>query len=214
MYNYDYSNLDRYASSASTFMGMAIGFAIFVIILAIAIAVLMIIAYWKMFKKAGKNGWEAIIPYYNSWTLNDISGAHWIWWIVLIVSTAGVSSGLNIKLDSGITLTGVGAVASMCRVGVILSSLVIAINVAKKFGKTTAFGVLCAIFPFIGYPIIAFGSSKYDKDAKVAPHGIFDRAWNKEHAKEVKKNINACPKCNEKVTKTMNNCPNCGTKLK
>ena len=212
MYNYDYGNLDRYASSANTFLGMAVGLAVFVIILAIAIAVLMIIAYWKLFKKAGKNGWEAIIPYYNSWTLNEISGAHWIWWIVLTIASAGAGQGISIKLGDVIT-TG-GAITSMCSVAVILATLVVSINVAKKFGKTTGFGVLCALLPFIGYPILAFGSAKYDKDAKVAPHGIFDRAWNKEHEKEVKKNINECPKCNEKVTKTMNNCPNCGTKLK
>ena len=200
MYNYDYSSLDRYASSANTFMGMAVGLAVFVGILAIAVAVLMIIAFWKLFKKAGKNGWESIIPYYNTWTLTDISAAHWIWWIVLTVAAVG--------------FTKAGTLGSMCTVAVILADLVIAINVAKKFGKTTGFGVLCALLPFIGYPILAFGSAKYDKDEKVAPHGIFDRQWNQEHAQEVKKNTSECPKCNEKVSKNMNNCPNCGNKLK
>ena len=32
-----------------------------------AISIVSIICNWKLFKKAGKNGWEAIIPFYNSY---------------------------------------------------------------------------------------------------------------------------------------------------
>ena len=44
---------------------------------------------------------------------------------------------------------------------------------AKKFGKSTGFAVLMAFLPVIGLPILAFGSAKYDKDAKVDANGIF-----------------------------------------
>ena len=218
MYNYNYGDYSNYASSANTFLGMAVGLAIFVIIVAIAVAVLLIIAYWKVFKKAGKKGWEAIIPYYNSWTLNEISGAHWIWWIVLTLAGAGIGQGINITLDGidgGSVLSLGSPIASICRAAIVIATLVVSINVAKKFGKSTVFGVfLLGLLPFIGYPILAFGSAKYDDKLETAPHGIFDREWNKAHAKEVKKASNNCPSCNEKITAKMNNCPNCGTKLK
>ena len=46
-------------------------------------------------------------------------------------------------------------------------------NLAKKFGKTNGFAVLLSLLPVIGYPILAFGSAKYEKDAKVDKNGIF-----------------------------------------
>ena len=211
MNNYNFSSYGNYGNSVESWLGVAAGFALFFIVIAIALAVLLIVAYWKLFKKAGKNGWEAIIPYYNSWTLNEISGAHWIWWIVLIIAGAGFGNGISGNISNIIKTS---AIASMCGAATILANLVISINIAKKFGKGTGFGVLCALLPIVGYPILAFGSAKYDEKIETAPHGIFDREWNKAHAKEVKKVSNNCPSCNEKITAKMNNCPNCGTKLK
>lgn len=37
---------------------------------------------WLMFKKAGMEGWEAIIPIYNTIKLLQIAGKPW-WWIFL-----------------------------------------------------------------------------------------------------------------------------------
>ena len=38
-----------------------------ILLLFLVIIVIQIIGQWKVFKKAGKNGWEAIVPYYNLW---------------------------------------------------------------------------------------------------------------------------------------------------
>ena len=37
---------------------------------------------WKVYKKAGKGGWESIIPFYNTWVLVEIAGLNW-WWFLL-----------------------------------------------------------------------------------------------------------------------------------
>ena len=42
------------------------------VIVSIAVCVLLIVAEWKVFTKAGKPGWAAIIPIYNVWTLYKI----------------------------------------------------------------------------------------------------------------------------------------------
>ena len=69
------------------------------------------------------------------------------------------------------------------------------------------------LLPFIGYPILAFGSAEYDESVKVSEHGVFGET-NTQNTKKVKEvNRNECPDCHGKVTKTMNNCPNCGAKL-
>ena len=79
--NYDYYTTYDYGSS-STGIGLLAGFGAFGWIISIGISALMIISMWKIFKKAGKNGWEAIIPIYNIWVffeICDLSG-----WLCLI----------------------------------------------------------------------------------------------------------------------------------
>jgi uncharacterized membrane protein YhaH (DUF805 family) len=48
----------------------------------LAAAVVMIAAMWRIFSKAGRPGWAAIIPIYNTIVLLDVAGKPW-WWIIL-----------------------------------------------------------------------------------------------------------------------------------
>lgn len=48
----------------------------------LAILLLIIISMWKIFTKAGKPGWAAIIPIYNMIVLLEIVGKP-VWWILL-----------------------------------------------------------------------------------------------------------------------------------
>ena len=44
----------------------------------LAISVLLIVAMWKIFQKAGKPGWAAIVPFYNSYVMYEITwGSGW-----------------------------------------------------------------------------------------------------------------------------------------
>ncbi len=49
----------------------------------IAILVLVIVARWQIFKKAGQPGWAAIIPFYSDYVLYKIAGRKTFYWIVL-----------------------------------------------------------------------------------------------------------------------------------
>ncbi|ANQ50206.1 signal peptidase I [Flammeovirga yaeyamensis] len=53
-------------------------------IIYIAVIVLSILAYWKLFEKAGKPGWASIIPIYNAIVLLEIVGKPW-WWVLLFL---------------------------------------------------------------------------------------------------------------------------------
>ena len=118
------------------------------------IFVVVIVALWRVFTKAGKPGWAAIIPIYNVWVLAEIAGKPG-WW------------GLVISFAPIIPL--VGVVVSL------VMSLLLSIELAKKFGKSTAFGVVGLwIFSLIGYLILAFGDAKYEGVATqttLAPQG-------------------------------------------
>ncbi len=53
-------------SSAGIFGGMTF-------LINVAIMVLFIIAYWKIFEKAGKAGWASLIPFYNLYVMCEIT---------------------------------------------------------------------------------------------------------------------------------------------
>lgn len=87
---------------------------------------------WKIFAKAGKPGWAAIVPIYNLFVLLEIIGKP-LWWIILML----------IPL-----------------VNIVVSFLVY-LALAGKFGKGGGFGVGLVFLPFIFFPILAFDSSTY-----------------------------------------------------
>ena len=94
--------------------------------------VIIVISHWFIFKKAGEEGWKAIIPFYNSYTLCRISTGNG--WIFLL----GFIPYVNIVFSIYITVM-------MCKV----------------FGKSTLFKVGAVILPVIFIPILAFNSDPY-----------------------------------------------------
>lgn len=109
-------------------------------IIGLLVSVLIIAGMWKMFTKAGRPGWAAIIPIYNIIVLLEIVGRP-IWWIVLML----------IPLVNFI-------------VWIILS-----IDLAKSFGKGTGFGIGLAFLYFIFIPVLGFGSATYRGPAAATP---------------------------------------------
>jgi hypothetical protein len=98
----------------------------------LALLVLMIAALWKIFVKAGEPGWAAIIPIYNLVVLLKIVGRP-VWWIVLFLIPF-------VNLIMG---------------------FIVAFDLAKVFGKGAGFALgMIFLFP-IFYPILGFGSAKY-----------------------------------------------------
>jgi hypothetical protein len=117
--------------------GLVAAYFIFVFI----VAVFYIICTWKVFVKAGRPGWAAIIPIYNGWVFFEISGKPG-WWVLF-----GLLAFIPI----------VGSIP------LIVLTLIASMELAKRFGKDTVFGVvLLWLFSFIGLPILAFGDAKYN----------------------------------------------------
>lgn len=93
----------------------------------------MVAVYWRIFAKAGKPGWAAIIPIYNIIILFQIIKRP-VWWLLLFFIPF-----VNLII-----------------------SVVMSIDLAKAFGKSEVFGIIgLFLFPIVGYPMLAFGSSKY-----------------------------------------------------
>ena len=58
------------------------GGVVLIVLIVLLLIVVEIVAKWKLFKKAGRNGWESLIPIYSSWVLVEISSLNW-WWFLL-----------------------------------------------------------------------------------------------------------------------------------
>ena len=98
----------------------------------LAIVILSIVGLWKLFEKAGKPGWAAIVPIYNCIVMLEIVGKP-IWWIVLFFIPF-----VNI---------------------VIIVMVLIAL--AKSFGKSAGYGIACIFVGFILLPMLGFSDAKY-----------------------------------------------------
>ena len=183
MYNNDYlynpkpivaepEGLEKIFGAAT---GVMIALLIVLILVLIAVAVIMIIANCKLLSKAGEKWWKGLIPVYANWVFNKISGLAWWWFLIVFVLTAISShTGTITHIDS---LNGaeyqLGFNNYVIYMGILLSAFNLNFSLAKKFGKSNGFAVLLTLLPVIGYPILAFGSAKYNKDAKVDQNGIF-----------------------------------------
>lgn len=81
-YDYGYGSDFGAISSGIGFIQGLFGFFIVMILLTMAVSIVMCIAQWKIFTKAGKQGWISLIPIYNMWVFLEITGLHG--WLALI----------------------------------------------------------------------------------------------------------------------------------
>lgn len=102
------------------------------LIVYLAVIILVIASQWKIYEKAGKPGWAAIIPIYNIIVLHEIIGKP-AWWIIMYLIPV-----VNIVF-------GIWAINLL----------------SKSFGKDEGYTVGMIFLPFIFYPMLAFGDAQY-----------------------------------------------------
>src|SRR5437867_4183182 len=98
----------------------------------LAVIVVLIVSFWKVFEKAGHPGWACLISFYNLYILIKIAGRPG-WWLILFF----------IPLVNFVI------------------AIIVAIDVAKNFGKGAGFGIGLFFLGFIFYPILAFSEAQY-----------------------------------------------------
>ena len=108
----------------------------------LAVVAVMVVSMWKIFEKAGEEGWKALIPFYNGWVLAEISGKPG-WWA--LVGLGGIIPILGF----------VAAIAAF------VLQIIISIELAKSFGKEPVWALLLIFVPIVGFPMLAFGDAKY-----------------------------------------------------
>lgn len=140
MDNYDYDLYDYGAVSMQPQSGAPL---VILMIISLLLSILLIVSMWKIYKKAGKPGWAAIVPVYNIIVLLEIAELP-LWYIALfLVPFANIYAMFKIYIE-----------------------------LAHKFGKSTGFGVASVFFSVICFPILAFNKNIVYKNASVVENNV------------------------------------------
>jgi len=140
-YTYNYS-----LNSTSSTSHLSGGLIFAIVLASLVLAVIAITAMWKIFVKAGRPGWASVIPVYNSWVLFEISGKPG-WWALSIL---------------------LGFIPFVGSLVFLVLYIIAMLELAKRFGKSTAFAVFgLIIFSFVGLLILGFGDAKYSGNSSV-----------------------------------------------
>jgi len=97
-----------------------------------AVGIVLLIALWKIFTKAGKSGWAVLIPIYNTYVLLEIVGRPW-WWLLMLL------------------IPGINAIFI----------IILLFDLSKAFGKGAGFGLGLLFLSPIFILILAFGKPEY-----------------------------------------------------
>lgn len=122
----DYNNYDELYTAVSA------GILTVYTVIALVICVLTIIAFWKVFTKAGKPGWASIIPFYSQYCMFDIAWGNG--WLFLLTFVPCVNFVIMIMLY---------------------------LKLAKAFGKGTGFGIGLIFLNTIFVLILGFSDAQY-----------------------------------------------------
>ena len=133
------SMLYLFAASRLFSPGLVLGLGVATLIF-FGLLIVEFAATWRIYTKAGKRGWAALVPFYNTWVMAEIAGKPGWWGLYPLLGLIPI----------------LGAIAG------IAVSIVIAIGVARNFGKSDVFGFFGLwLFSVIGIPMLGFGPDVY-----------------------------------------------------
>lgn len=107
-------------------------FSIVYAVVYLAILVLVLVAQWIIFTKAGEKGWKIFIPFYNMYIQFKIAWGNGWFFLLTFVPLVNV---------------------------IIL--IICYVKLAQSFGKGAGFAVGLIFLPIIFFPMLAFGSAQY-----------------------------------------------------
>lgn len=122
---------------------------------------------WKIFTKAGRRGWKAIVPFYNLWTMlsfttNDATKK--FCFIPACIAGGFYFLALPAMLIPGVSVFMAFFFFPIC---IVLNILLVVgyaflnFSLAKSFGMKTGLCVFSLFFPFINRIMLAFGKFEY-----------------------------------------------------
>ena len=134
---YDYSDYYDYYDYSST-----PAFNPLPTIISLVLCVFVLVCMWIIFRKAGKPGWAAIVPFYNLYVLFDITWGSGMRFLLMLIPFYNIILGIQTQ-----------------------------IRLAKAFGKGGGFAAGLIFLPYVFMPLLAFGKGTYQGvPIKAAPY--------------------------------------------
>jgi hypothetical protein len=95
----------------------------------------VLLGWLGLFPKAGHPAWAALLPFYNVYVLVvDVAKLSTLWFVLVWVPIIQI-----------------------------VVAILVNVEVAKRFGRSEAFGLGLALLGFVFYPILGFGSDQYQE---------------------------------------------------
>ena len=137
-------------------------------ILSILFYIMMVVARWKLFTKAGEKGWKALIPVYSVFVSHHLIGMRHIWFILDIVFwvmeiVLDVMKGTPLWLEE--TLLAVAVIFTL------ISELLHIMKLCYCYTKSELFGIGLFVIPPVFSLILAFDKSEYNPPRSHREHG-------------------------------------------
>jgi hypothetical protein len=137
-------------------LAVATGFSLFVIIFGMLMVILLMIAKWKIFSKAGEKGWKSLIPVYGTYveygfTWNHKQGILFLVAVLLLRVLTGV-------FDSDSIMYSLAAIPGIYAA---VLSVIQLHKLSKSFGHGAGFTVGLLLMNPIFLLILGFGKSQY-----------------------------------------------------
>lgn len=150
--------MDMYQDSIAYSAGYTFG-----MLLPLIVSILMIVAMWKIYVKAGAPGWGVLVPIYNVYLLFKIAWKTKMCWIMLAcMLLPGLLSGFMVGMDGNEVLAVILPLLMMaCAIASIVIGIINTVKLAKAFGKGGGFAVGLIFLSIIFYCILAFGKAQY-----------------------------------------------------
>lgn len=136
-----------------TAISLVLGFLAAYAVLALVWYILTVVAYWKIFTKAGEEGWKSIIPFYNSYVQYRITWDVKFFWISIGLGIAGTVLGLFGDI--------MGMLGNLCLFGSWVIGIVGLYKLARAYGYGAGFTVGLVLLNPIFLLILGLGNSEY-----------------------------------------------------
>jgi hypothetical protein len=115
---------------------------------------IMAVSLWRIFTKAGKPGWAAIIPYYGYYVQVQVARLPVWYFIPMCLPLLLAIAQIKLPSQSG----------SLLSLFVFGFYAYVVYKMAQQFGKGIGYTLGLLFIPFIFYPMLAFGDSAYQQE--------------------------------------------------
>ena len=150
----------------------------YIITFYILLFAVIIVTRWKIFVKAGIDGWKAIIPFYSSFTLvTKVARKSQVYFWIPLLSFFGIIfllfffivilfASFSYRTPSYAAISTISTfIMLFLMIGLIVlllvMSIILNISIARNFGEDTGFGVGLSLLYIPFYLILAYGKYKF-----------------------------------------------------